>query len=254
VNRSQHIFVSPHFDDAVGSCGGTIHRLVTAGHGVRVLTVFGGAESPTLSQPAQVLHKEWRLQRPVSFRKAEDASACEVLGCEHAVLEIPDAIYRIDRAGQHLYPTFKSLRGSIAPGDRRLVRQLADDLIPMLSGKDTVVYCPMAIGEHVDHLIVRDCGRLLSATALTVIYYRDFFYDRNRRRPVYDAGLDRNDATLSAVELDMKVRAFLKYQSQIPSLFGTKAAARSYFKKIGRTESFFQAPQSAGAKGKRSLS
>lgn len=49
-----HVFLSPHFDDAVGSGGGTIGRLVSAGHAVRVLTTFGGAER----EPFWVAHSD----------------------------------------------------------------------------------------------------------------------------------------------------------------------------------------------------
>ena len=37
-----HLFVSPHFDDAVLSCGATMHRLRRLGERVMVLTVCAG--------------------------------------------------------------------------------------------------------------------------------------------------------------------------------------------------------------------
>ena len=38
-----HLFLSPHYDDAVYSCGGTLASLTTAGENVTVLTVCAGS-------------------------------------------------------------------------------------------------------------------------------------------------------------------------------------------------------------------
>ena len=36
----KHVYLSPHLDDAVLSCGGAIHRAGAAGEAVLVITVF----------------------------------------------------------------------------------------------------------------------------------------------------------------------------------------------------------------------
>src|SRR5205807_889949 len=103
---------------------------------------FGGIEREPFSVPAKILHDEWKLERPVRSRRLEDTSACLVLGCESSFCEFPDAIYRQDTEGRHLYPTFESLRGPIAPEDSMLAEQLAAQVKGYLSDKSTVVYCP----------------------------------------------------------------------------------------------------------------
>src|SRR5436190_11505310 len=197
----QHLFLSPHFDDAVGSCGGTIWRLVSFGHPVRVLTAFGGVECEPFSVPAKVLHGEWKLERPVSCRRIEDAYACGILECESSFLEFPDAIYRQGAEGRHLYPTFEALRGSIAREDCELADHLASQLRGYLSDKNTVVYCPMAIGGHVDHVLARDCGRILEACHSHVVYYRDFYYDRISGGNGADVTLEHVNVALTQQEL-----------------------------------------------------
>jgi LmbE family N-acetylglucosaminyl deacetylase len=243
----QHLFLSPHFDDAIGSCGGTIWRLVSLGHPVRILTAFGGVECEPFSMPARILHSEWKLERPVSCRRLEDASACGILGCESSFFEFPDAIYRQDAEGQHLYPTFESLRGSIVHEDRALAERLASQVRGYLSGDNTVIYCPMAIGGHVDHILTRDCGQILEAYNSSVVYYRDFYYDQTWGGNVEDTALKHINVTLTRQELGKKVAAFSEYKSQISEVFGSQAGMASYFEKTGCNESMFLQQQTTRA-------
>jgi LmbE family N-acetylglucosaminyl deacetylase len=243
----QHLFLSPHFDDAIGSCGGTIGRLVTIGHVVRIVTAFGGVEREPFSVPARILHDEWKLERPVKYRRLEDASACRLLGCESSFFEFSDAIYRQGADGRHLYPTFESLRGAIAPEDRLLAERLATELSGHLSNKNTVVYCPLAIGVHVDHVLARDCGRILGTHGSAVVFYRDFYYDRTCRDEVEDSAMNRVNVTLTPQELGKKVAAFSEYKSQISDLFDTQAGMASYFADTGNNESLFLPKQATGA-------
>ncbi|MHA1303522.1 MAG: PIG-L deacetylase family protein [Candidatus Heimdallarchaeaceae archaeon] len=50
-----HIFLSPHLDDAVASCGGLIAKLVEQGNKVIVATFF--TKSPDLSKIPSKFHK-----------------------------------------------------------------------------------------------------------------------------------------------------------------------------------------------------
>lgn len=233
--KLRHLFLSPHFDDAVGSCGGTIARLLAVGDEVRIVTLFGGVETEPFSLPARILHEEWNLDEPVRQRRLEDASACVVLGCESSYLEFPDAIYRRDSTGRHLYPTFDSLRGDLARADDRLAESVAAALQDDLSA-ETVVYCPMAIGAHVDHVVARDCGRILETWRYTVVYYRDFYYDRESNDAV--AGTPGQDIVvlLTPHERDRKFAAFSEYKSQLRELFGGPEGAQSYFAAMGTSE------------------
>jgi LmbE family N-acetylglucosaminyl deacetylase len=252
----RHLFLSPHFDDAVGSCGGTIARLVSLGHSVRILTAFGGIESEPFSMPARVLHAEWKLEQPVRDRRLEDASACRILGCEASFLDFPDAIYRHTDKGRHLYPTFESLRGSPSSEDSTLPVRLAERVRGYLSDENTVVYCPLAIGAHVDHVIVRDCGRIISTRHSRVLFYRDFYYDRQSNGETEASDMTGVNVTLTLAEGRAKLAAFSEYKSQISDLFTTPSAMKSYFDNTGRNESFFHpraTPKSHLAEVQRAL-
>jgi LmbE family N-acetylglucosaminyl deacetylase len=233
-----HLFLSPHFDDAVGSCGGVLWRLAKLAYPVQVLTAFGGLESEQLSMPAKVLHEEWKLERPVVQRRREDTSACRLLGCDSSFLDFPDAIYRLTTNGRHLYPTFESLRGAVAFEDQTLPEQLARSVKAQIS-QDTLVYCPMAIGGHVDHIIARTCGKILEESDVRVAYYRDFYYDRAWPSDVDHALLSHINVTLTTQELEKKIIAFSEYKSQLSNLFLDQTGMVRYFGEIGRNESIF---------------
>ena len=70
ISRTHHhIFLSPHFDDAVYSCGGTIGVQVSDGLRPLVITVFGGA--PT--SPLQLSPFAANIHRTMGF--PQDARA-----------------------------------------------------------------------------------------------------------------------------------------------------------------------------------
>jgi len=235
-----HLFLSPHFDDAIGSCGGTITRLLAQGARVCIVTVFGGPERLPFSFPAEVLHEEWGLESPVAHRRSEDEAACRILGCERTVLDFSDAIYRQAADGRHLYPTFESLRDTIAAGDQQLPTQIASRVEASVESGATVIYHPLGIGAHVDHIITRDSGRLL-ARRHPVVSFRDFVYDRTWDGHVDEAAGRRIEVALTDCELDAKRTAFAAYGSQIADLFAGKKGMDDYFQTMGRRESLFVA-------------
>src|SRR5262249_48498995 len=96
-----YVFLSPHYDDAIGSCGGTIARMVGRAPRVVTGTRFGGDAPAPSSDFASLLHRRWRLEAdPVGARRREDIAASGVLGCRAEWLPLPDAIYRTDAAGE----------------------------------------------------------------------------------------------------------------------------------------------------------
>ena len=75
------VFLSPHMDDAVLSCGGTIHRLNRRKVPVEVVTVFTGSPTGELSPLAKWMHNAWGLPyNAVVYRREEDRQAIASLG------------------------------------------------------------------------------------------------------------------------------------------------------------------------------
>src|SRR6516164_6338526 len=83
----RHIFLSPHLDDVVYSCGGTLGVQVSSGLHPLVITIFAGIP-PTntdLSPFALQKHREWgadQTKEPghiIKVRRQEDAGALDYL-------------------------------------------------------------------------------------------------------------------------------------------------------------------------------
>lgn len=86
-------YISPHFDDAIGSCGGRIHSDLVNGTDVYLITIFSKVTGP-FSDYAILLHNYWKLSDPFNDRKNENFEACKSLGIKTINLEYEDAIYR----------------------------------------------------------------------------------------------------------------------------------------------------------------
>jgi LmbE family N-acetylglucosaminyl deacetylase len=122
------LFLSPHYDDAVLSCGGLIHKLAGEGKNVVVRTIMGGAPSAGMPETpiTRTLHARWGAgENPVEARIKEDEAAISSLGAkaEHMVYWT-DCVYRLSRKGEALYTTEESLWADVHPDD--VAAQLLD--------------------------------------------------------------------------------------------------------------------------------
>src|SRR5512140_3401369 len=168
------IYISPHFDDAVLSCGGLIWDQSQAGEEVEIWTLFAGdpPQGP-LSDFATVNHKLWGVtsgEEVVAMRKAEDEAAARIVGAELVHYAIPDCIYRRSPAGEYLYT--ETVFASPHPADKYPPRRVAATLKSELSQGDTLV-CPLTLGGHVDHVLARRAAESLHKPLL---YYADIPY------------------------------------------------------------------------------
>jgi LmbE family N-acetylglucosaminyl deacetylase len=154
-----HLFLSPHYDDAVLSVGGLIHRLVTQGKQVVVRTVMGGkpfADNVPDTPITGDLRNRWAAgQDPIEARIREDAAAVSSLGAQADHLLVwMDCVYRLSRMGSPLYTTLDSIFSVIHRDD------IAGTLLPMmvLPPNEVIhaIYVPLGVGHHVDHQIVRN--------------------------------------------------------------------------------------------------
>jgi LmbE family N-acetylglucosaminyl deacetylase len=229
----KQVYLSPHLDDAVLSCGAAIHRQATAGEAVRVITFFAGevgADAP-LSPFAQVQHGYWgHPPRPMALRRAEDMAALTLLGAEVCHLDYLDAVYRADASGQWLYTDLDTLLGSVHPRDPLALRggmPLADHLAALIpADAEAVVYAPLGVGRHVDHQIVHRAARLLGARGYRLAFYEDYPY-AERPGAVEAAlvaaaaqGWSAETRAVDPPDLAAKVSAVGYYRSQLSVLFG----------------------------------
>ncbi|HYF61902.1 MAG TPA: peptidoglycan bridge formation glycyltransferase FemA/FemB family protein [Herpetosiphonaceae bacterium] len=218
----QHIYLSPHFDDAALSVGGTIARQAAAGERVLVVTVCSAPPRGPLNPFAAHLHERWGgAAEPISVRRTEDEAAVSRLGADLLWLDELDAIYR-DPA----YASVEAIFAAPAPGDP-LPAKLARHLERLRRHLPRAGwYAPLALGNHVDHQIAHQAA----AAALppdALLWYEDLPYaarqdaveEQLRRLP------DARPLVLDiAATLPAKLASIADYASQMVELFGDHAA------------------------------
>jgi glycosyltransferase involved in cell wall biosynthesis/LmbE family N-acetylglucosaminyl deacetylase len=217
-----HLFVSPHLDDAVLSCGGLINLLTAERQAVRVVTVFANSETYELSAFAEHLHAKWRAGDDLfARRRHEDALALKQLGVDNfEQWDFAEAPYRRATNEHSLYGSYEELRGELAEADRQLQQRVAGKIRELLRElpETTTLYFPLGLGGHVDHQMLFAIGVELSASGRRVRFYEDYPY-----AAAYDPesrGLNWLPTTVS-VSLEPKVRAAEAYATQLPGLGGS---------------------------------
>ena len=221
-----HIYLSPHLDDVVLSCGGLIRKRTLAGERVLVVTLFAGIPSyEHLSAFARFLHLLWgRHPDPMGYRRQEDRAAVSHLGAVPLHLDFLEAIYRAPP--RFLYRSNRALFGAIHPKDEELHVELTSAIAEVAGqqGKP-LLYAPLAVGHHVDHQIARRAADFLRRREYPVTYYEDFPYVEEEEALLLALG-DREEwsPTLEGIvnTIEEKIEAIALYGSQIFMLFRGK--------------------------------
>lgn len=232
-----HIYLSPHLDDAVLSCGGSIINQRSRGERVLVITLCTAAPPPEgpFSELAQEFHQFWALppEQVVAARLEEDAAAMARIGADYIWAGFLDAIYRRPDA----YTTRESLFGTPVADDP--LRPALENYIAEVRRRapSAALYAPLGVGFHVDHQITHSAALAIAGDALTL--YEDFPY------AMYAGAVETRQSALTTpfqphvVAIDTtlapKIEAIAAYSSQIDELFRTEPmpqAVRAYHTRI----------------------
>jgi LmbE family N-acetylglucosaminyl deacetylase len=185
-NKLPCFFISPHLDDAIFSAGDLIAAL--SGYvPVSVVTLFTRAEDSKPTMSARMFLKQCQIERPEELfaaRQREDLGVLSAAGVTPIHLNHSDALWRSNgkTLGKLLpefgavYPTYRFhvISGKISRSDNELIKLISGQLANIIP-ESAVVFSPMGIGNHVDHIITRNiCSRLKDL----VIYWADFPYDQ----------------------------------------------------------------------------
>ncbi len=117
--------------------------------------------------------------------------------------------------------------GQVHPGDTWIDRQLAQDLVALSERlPDAVWYVPLAVGHHVDHLIVASAADRLIQRGATIKFYEDFPYvleagSLERRLQELGGNLDPAFVEMSEM-LPYRIEAADFYASQTVLNFGDR--------------------------------
>lgn len=221
------IYISPHLDDAILSCGGLIREQTSAKIGVEIWTVFAGDPPEVEYSPlANRLHTEWGTGTDTpAVRRREDISACQKIGARYRHLSFLDCIYRQDKAGNWLYPEDGTIQSEVSPDDEPTQQTLQAFLGATLKPEDVVV-CPLSVGRHVDHQLTRKACEKLNRPLL---YYPDIPYLLNypQQLPELTDALTAVPYPFSLLSFEAWLEAIQIYSSQLKSLFNDLNTMRS---------------------------
>jgi len=220
------VFISPHFDDAVLSCGGLMLEL-TRKTELTVINVFTSAHiGPYTLSARKFLQASGNYSNADELYKsriAEDQQALLELGVNVTNLGLEDALFRtkpkktlfgkILPEFNHVYPTYKwHITKSVNQDDPALT-DLSKHL-EELNLKEAVIFAPYGIGNHVDHQLVNTVSKNLFKK---LVLYSDF---------PYNVGLDDYGDEIEEyrkIELTPKLKEKTKlikfYQTQFAGLF-----------------------------------
>lgn len=237
------LFLSPHYDDVVLSCGGTVAGMVEAGGDPLMITLFGGEiTDDVVSEFALWKHSRWGARSVAEIlarRQQEDADAARVLGCRTLWLGFPDAIYRGERYGSD-----PMLFGRPQDLELALVDFLVEEIqaLPDWS-EDVTVFVPLGSGSHVDHQLTFEAGRGLARTGVRVLAYEDCPYSIHtpeglqRRleevRPYLGLPVLQEVGPL----VERRIQAIEAYGTQVPVIFrftdDMPGAVRDFAHRVG---------------------
>lgn len=229
------VCLSPHYDDAVFSCGGLLHRAARAGRRALAVTICAapppdGAVSPYAAR----LHARWggddaAAAAMVARRRAEDEAALGELGVATAHLDFQDAIYRRDPvSGAWLYQGHEGIFGPLAAAEGPIVEALATRLRVLAGvGRATRRLAPLSVGGHVDHRLARLAAeQAWGETGLR--YYEDFPYAAEAGAVAAHFGGEGSwrgrRVALDEADLAAKIAAVACYRSQISTFWEDHAA------------------------------
>ncbi len=248
----QWIYLSPHLDDAVLSCGGMIREQTWRGDQVGIWSLFAGdVPAGPLSDYARSLHARWMLARDApAGRRAEEQAAARVLGATLRCFDYPDCIYRRLPDGSPVvgsdYDLFHAEPARETPLMLELSARLKDGFAA--AGQPLQVVCPLTLGDHLDHRIVRAAAE---RTGVPLLYYADYPYaaqsahDLHRHLP---EGFQTLEQSISQVGLQAWGDSIAQHRSQISTFWkdedDMRAAVAAYLAQGGGSR-LYQA-QAAG--------
>jgi len=249
TSRISIVFLSPHLDDAVLSCGGTMNLLKRNNIPTEVITLFAGSPEGELSPLAAWMHHAWKLPYDApAYRREENCNALVLLNARNTCALFNCSIYRKDaRTGQHLYSSKEQIFGGNWHNEETLLSNLATELEKQIATSNCQVVCiPLGAGGHIDHLLTHVAGVQACASQENVqlVYYEDLPYslDTNALHRAADqfslSARYRIAVSLSEEDLRAKETAIRLYRSQLAETAGvigiTPDKILAYSRDLGR--------------------
>ncbi len=225
-------FISPHFDDAAYSAGALISKLSRTNK-VIIINVFTSPGPAKNGRWAKLFLTDCGYDNAGLLfrdRELEDSAALGPVSDRIINLGFTDAPWRQKTSWHYrvlarispelstIYPTLRLrfMPGNIARADYKNVEAVKNKLSEVVDTTNTVVFCPLALGKHIDHVVVRTvCDELFP----DAIHWSDYPY--NVENEIEDTDKHLEEIKLG---LDFKRKEDLvkKYVSQYKAIIGDK--------------------------------
>lgn len=195
-----YVFISPHFDDAIGSAGGVINRLVESGEECCVMTIMTVIPWYHPKYAYYVLH-----------RQSENRNAAKALKCSVKNAPFLDVVYR--KGMRKLMKQAKKKLFTVEVTEYNLIEKIRDYIL-MNTKSDDILIAPAGLGNHIDHRIVNIAVQDLDRR---VYFYEEFYYDIEQTKSPLTA--DYAYVYLTKNEISEKLDAMLMYKKTLRKLF-----------------------------------
>ena len=149
IRRTKHIFLSPHLDDAVFSCGGLIAKASSLGCPVEVITFYTNQENFDILPPRQ--QKIAPKFAVYEQRKKEDYAALSFLGATPIWIDYTERFFRPPWLKSVLY-SFRTPLEANLDGFANVfsIKQYLNELCE--EWPEAYLFAPLGIGNQYDHV------------------------------------------------------------------------------------------------------
>ena len=219
-----HIYISPHMDDAVLSCGGRIAMQSAQGESVLVVTIFSEIDEAKAAAMMPGMP-------PCGLREMQDndETALERLGVDHLRLNYQDGAFRqnfpVLRYGSHL----RSARRFA--GVLKMIRTDLERICSAAACRN--LYFPLGIGQHIDHhlaYLIGDQFRQYPGDHPSVFFYEDIPYVFIPHALDYRlrlTGLAALPESGGPVSVRKKIMAIYRSVRNLPTLTGNRIGRKA---------------------------
>ncbi len=228
------LILSPHLDDAAFSLGPLLAQYSKSCHFIVATAFSKSVNSPSSFALACQLDKGLTVNDDyMAIRKKEDAGWAKVIGVEVTYGELPEAPHRGYNSATELFGTLLS--------EIDVRKQLFSWITYLLRlHKPLALLSPLGIGNHVDHILIRETAERFNNAEVPVYFYKDMPYagdsENNLAQHYFHGNEEMHEYFFGLHHESIEVAhlATSAYKTQIPFQFGDSDQMRIKLDSIWR--------------------